>query len=73
MYCVLLNDDEKRVPDLWNYLLPKSTKDVLFLHATQPIDLVYINDNDSNDSEYSVTTHIYILHVLYIVVCIYSI
>ena len=56
MYCVLLNEEDASSSanghlTLWNYLLPKSTKDVMFLHATQPVELVYNNDYDDDDND----------------------
>lgn len=56
MYCVLLDKEDVSTANesltLWNYLLPKSTKNVMFLHATQPIELVYNHDDaDDNDAD----------------------
>lgn len=55
MYCVLLDKEDVSTANesltLWNYLLPKSTKHVMFLHATQPIELVYNHDDDDDDED----------------------
>ena len=43
VYCVLLDKDEPDEHDLslWNYLLPKFTQNIIYLHATKPIELVF--------------------------------
>lgn len=73
MYCVLLDkEDSSSLANghltLWNYLLPKSTKDVMFLHATQPIELVYNDDDNYHCSKlvkFYITLSLFTIYIVY--------